>query len=261
MLIVNADDFGLAPHINRGIIEAVEAGAVNSVSLVANGTALPEAVAFCRRRRGLDTGIHFALIDEMPVSPPSRIHSLIGKRERFYPDYRHFIIRYLFGRIRLEEIAIELESQLKKILDTGLTLSHCDSHQHLHLLPGIADIVLALCKQYGIGRVRIVNERPDAKYAFQIPPLILMRFFSWMIGNKARTMGIKTAGRFFGFNTSMRINRSIIKKAARTARYRDVELMTHPGYNTNSPGRYARWKMNWDRERETLLDAFVKNPD
>jgi predicted glycoside hydrolase/deacetylase ChbG (UPF0249 family) len=257
MLIVNADDFGLAPHINRGIIESVEQGAINSVSLVANGKALDEAIAYCHSQKKLKTGIHLTLIDEIPLTAPVHISSLVGKNGHFYPDYKGFILRYVLGQIRLHEIKIEFEAQIRRLINAGITLSHCDSHQHLHLLQRIAHIVLTLCTKYGIPRVRIVNEKPDITYAKQILPLILMNYFSWKIRKKAYALGIETVQKFFGFNTSMRINQSIIKKALLFSKKYDVELMTHPGYNTEEPERYGRWNMDWDREREELLAALT----
>ena len=49
----------------------------------------------------------------------------------------------------------ECTAQLDRFLDTGLVPTHADSHQHMHVLPGIIDIILDLCLDHGIPAVRI----------------------------------------------------------------------------------------------------------
>lgn len=44
-LVVNADDFGLSPGVNRGVIEAHEAGIVTSASLMVRWPGAAEAAA------------------------------------------------------------------------------------------------------------------------------------------------------------------------------------------------------------------------
>ena len=48
MLVINADDFGFAPGVNRGIIEAHDAGTLSSASMMVNTPAFAEAVALAR---------------------------------------------------------------------------------------------------------------------------------------------------------------------------------------------------------------------
>jgi chitin disaccharide deacetylase len=43
-LIVNADDFGLTESVNRGIVEAHSGGIVTSSTLMANASALDDAI-------------------------------------------------------------------------------------------------------------------------------------------------------------------------------------------------------------------------
>lgn len=50
-LIVNADDFGQSPGVNRGIIEAHEHGIVTSASLMVRWPAATEAAAYGRQSR------------------------------------------------------------------------------------------------------------------------------------------------------------------------------------------------------------------
>ena len=47
-LIVNADDFGQSPGVNRGIIEAHQHGIVTSASLMVSWPAAAEAAAYGR---------------------------------------------------------------------------------------------------------------------------------------------------------------------------------------------------------------------
>lgn len=256
-IIVNADDFGLAPHINSGIIEVVEKGAVNSVSVVANGDALDEAISFIKNRPKLKTGIHFTLIDEKPVTDSKIIPSLVTEDGFFHPDYKTFIRKYMRGEINPYEVRIELDAQAKKLLDKGLSLSHCDSHQHLHLLKRISFVVLRLCHTYRIKRIRIVNEGLNLKYWKHFIPLMAMKYFSSRIKKMTKTYNIKTTDRFFGFNTSMNVNQHIIKKALHLSKQFSVELMCHPGMNVSNTGRYEKWGMDWDRERKIILESLA----
>ena len=69
--ILNADDFGLSPGINRGIIESHRDGIVTSVSLMTVGDAFEEAVAFAHEAPGLSLGIHLTLVGDVPLAVAS----------------------------------------------------------------------------------------------------------------------------------------------------------------------------------------------
>src|SRR5438128_1512986 len=60
-LIVNADDFGQSPGVNRGIMRAHEQGIVTSASLMVRWPAAAEAAAYPRTRTGLSLGLHVDL--------------------------------------------------------------------------------------------------------------------------------------------------------------------------------------------------------
>jgi predicted glycoside hydrolase/deacetylase ChbG (UPF0249 family) len=60
-LIVNADDFGLSPGVNAGIVAAHEGGMVTSASLMVRGPAAAEAAAYARGRPRLGVGLHLDL--------------------------------------------------------------------------------------------------------------------------------------------------------------------------------------------------------
>ena len=72
-LIINADDFGLTPGINRAIAQLHEAGALTSTTLMATGSAFDDAVAIAHAHPKLE------------VHRPS-----VGK-PLLYPDDAHIV--------------------------------------------------------------------------------------------------------------------------------------------------------------------------
>jgi chitin disaccharide deacetylase len=60
-LIVNADDFGRSPGVNRGIIKAYACGIVTSASLMVRWPAAAEAAAYGQEHLPLSLGLHVDL--------------------------------------------------------------------------------------------------------------------------------------------------------------------------------------------------------
>ncbi|MDD3878987.1 MAG: ChbG/HpnK family deacetylase [Syntrophomonas sp.] len=57
-LIINADDFGLSPGVNRAIGELHQARVVFSATLMVNMPGFEEAVALVRQCLALGVGLH-----------------------------------------------------------------------------------------------------------------------------------------------------------------------------------------------------------
>lgn len=156
-LIVNADDFGLHESINEGIIQAHCAGCVTSTSLVAGGQAFEEAVSLARQYPSLGIGVHLTLVGLRPVAHGD-VRSLLADDGNFYPDYLAFSRQYFKGRIQMGHVETELRCQLQKVVGSGIKVTHLDSHQHLHVLPGFPRLIAALAHEFGIDRIRIPAE-------------------------------------------------------------------------------------------------------
>ena len=62
-LIVNADDFGLSPGVNRGIVEAHELGIVTSASLMVRWPCAAEAAVLAATHPRLSIGLHVDLCE------------------------------------------------------------------------------------------------------------------------------------------------------------------------------------------------------
>ncbi|MBQ4901350.1 ChbG/HpnK family deacetylase [Paenibacillus sp. Marseille-P2973] len=123
-LIINADDFGLSPGVNRGIVEAYQAGGISSTTLMVNMPGFTDAVRLAGLHPGLGVGLHFNLTYGRPVSDPRRIPSLVQADGRFHS---------IGGNCNreLRDIEIELSAQWDRLTASGLRPTHLDGHHHL----------------------------------------------------------------------------------------------------------------------------------
>jgi predicted glycoside hydrolase/deacetylase ChbG (UPF0249 family) len=255
-LVVTADDVGLHPGMTLGALKAHDEGIVTACSLVATGSAVDDAIERLRDRPGLDTGVHLTFVGERPLSPPARVPSLVGADGAFLPGFRAFALRYALGRIDPAEIEAELRRQIERLLAAGVRLVHANSHQHLHVLPRIFEIVLRLAEEYRIPWIRIPRDS-----AASLSPRGLEIGILNAIGRQARrrlakseiratdrTVGILAAGRL----TPERLARVLEGVEGTT------ELVCHPGIGDASLEAAYGWRYGWERETAALCDPAVK---
>lgn len=114
VLIVNADDLGRSPGVNRGVARAHEHGIVTSATMMVRWPAAVEAAGYARGR-DLGVGLHLDL----------------GEWELRDGEWH---TRYeVLDEWTAEAVAAEIEAQLQRferLLDR--TPTHLDSHQHVH---------------------------------------------------------------------------------------------------------------------------------
>src|SRR5689334_13125533 len=157
-LIVNADDFGFTEQVSRGILDAHREGIVTSTTLMANGAAFDAAVAMSRQAPRLGIGVHLNLTEGEPVSPALRIPSLVDGSGRLHLTPAR-LLKGLFRRqINLGDVETELRRQITRILSAGISPTHLDGHKHVHVLPGVSEIVIRLAQEFSIRRVRCPQE-------------------------------------------------------------------------------------------------------
>jgi chitin disaccharide deacetylase len=258
-LVVTADDVGLHPGMTLGAVKAHDEGIVTACSVVANGRAFEPAVEVLRDRPRLDVGVHLTLVGERPLSPPARVRSLVDRNGAFPRDFRAFTQRYLLGTIAAAEVEEELRRQIERLLAAGLPVVHANSHQHLHVLPRVFEIVLRLAEEHGIAFVRIPHEpaalrRPSPR-ALQIGILdgigrTARRRLeeAGSIRSSDRTIGILDAG---GLSVEKLIY--VLGDVEGT-----TELVCHPGVDDGALAAAYDWGYGWDRETAALCDPRVK---
>lgn len=262
-LIVNADDFGLHAAVNRGILAAHTEGIVRSTSLMAGGAAFDEAVRIAKQCPQLGVGVHLTLVGARPVLPVVDVLSLVDGTGAFYGSYPLFLKRFLSGKIRLAEVERELAAQIEQVRLAGIQPSHLDSHQHLHVLPGIGGIVLDLARRFSIRAIRVPAE-PVTFIGATSPALgrLVGRGGLTILANlfrqQAAAAGIRTTDHFFGMLAGGQLTESPLLTILRRLPPGDAEIMTHPGFADESLADTYRWGYQWDAERQALVAPVVR---
>src|SRR4051812_35201596 len=71
-LLVNADDPGMPPAVNRGVLDAIENGIARSCSLMTPCPAAADALSLLRDHPHIPFGVHLSLVRDTPptTGPP-----------------------------------------------------------------------------------------------------------------------------------------------------------------------------------------------
>lgn len=151
-LIINSDDFGYTPAVSRGIVEAHRAGVLTSTSLLANLDGFEDAVRLAREEApALGIGVHLNLVQGAPLA---RVPTLIDPRTGEFHSMTRLARLALTGRIAAAEVAAECAAQIRRLRAAGVHITHLDSHQHAHVLPGIWRPVAETAVREGVRTVR-----------------------------------------------------------------------------------------------------------
>jgi predicted glycoside hydrolase/deacetylase ChbG (UPF0249 family) len=226
-LLVNADDFGLDPRISLAIARCAREGLIHSFSAVPFRDAFHAGLfdklkTECPR---ILIGAHLTLV-EFPYLTPGGPAGADGAPPR---SFREFLGHYLKGKVDAEWAYREWKAQIGLLASRlGRAPDHLDSHQHLHVLPGLWDAALRLQAEFGIPRLRVPYESLGRALFHRFPAGLAMQAL-------ARFRSRAATHAFIGFFTSTRFtvdaNHNALRRALRKAAGpgdRPYELMVHP---------------------------------
>lgn len=157
-LVVNADDLGISRGATLGVVKAHREGIVTSASLAATTPFYEHALEACVRAcPDLGIGLHFTLTSGRPVSPAGRVPLLVDERGFFRWRFLSLLAAASAGAPArlLDQIELELEAQIQRLLGDGVRPDHIDGERHVHLIPAIFQRVAAAAKRHGIPFVRL----------------------------------------------------------------------------------------------------------
>jgi predicted glycoside hydrolase/deacetylase ChbG (UPF0249 family) len=258
-LVVNADDLGFASGVNRGILEAHDAGAVSSASMMVNTPAFAEAVALAAARPRLGVGLHLNLVAGRPLTDAP---SLTDPRTRAFHSLGELARRALAGRVRAEDVRRECDAQLRALASAGVVPTHLDSHRHAHALPGILPAVAASAHEAGLHWVRRPLDKPGLRHP-RASARMLMLHAAWRRAlvdvDRAHLPLLARAPNFRGIvlqgapDVEARLLALLDELPAGT-----TELMVHPGYDDATLAAQDPYRQEREREVAALRAPAVR---
>jgi len=260
-LVINADDFGFAPGVNRGILEAHAAGTLSSTSVMVNTPAFDEGLALARDRApALGIGLHLNLVSGRPLT---RAPSLTDARTGCFHSLGALARRALRGTVRADDVRRECDAQLAALARRGVAPTHLDSHRHAHALPGVLTAVLSSARAAGVRVVRRPVDRPALAQ-----PIASMKILALNAAWRLAMTGVARADR---------------EPLARSPRFRGIllqdtpdvqdhmlalfdrlesgttELMLHPGHDDATLAAQDPYRAPRERELVALTSREVRD--
>ncbi len=152
LLIIHADDIGVAHSVNQASMAAFEKGMVNSGSVMVPCPWFPEIAAYSRLHPDSDLGLHLTLTSEWKMY---RWDGVLGAKETpslhdangfLHPDTPD-----VAREASLAEAEREIRAQVERAKEFGLNPTHLDTHMgSLFSRPDLLNLYLKMGKEYGI---------------------------------------------------------------------------------------------------------------
>ncbi len=255
-LIVNADDFGISPGVNAGIVDAHRHGLVTGASLMANLPSADDALTRAAACPELRLGLHLTLTTGRPLSRPEAVGTLVDADGCFFV-LGELLARLWLGKVRSDHLERELDAQIAWAFARGIRPDHLDSHHHVHTHPRVAGPVVALAKRHGIRYVRSPAEGLAPNGLWSTRPREAARtaaisLFGTFLRPRLRQCGLTTSEHFRGIELGLGFSAPALLRTLRGLPNGLTELMTHPGRPDAELARRTGYVAGRDRELAAL---------
>ena len=235
-LCINADDFGFAPEISKGILFLMEKGLLSSTSIMPMHCEKEEWKNISKQK-DVSVGLHFSLT--------SGCNQLVENCKNQYSLAR----KVLSGKIKKADVYKELAFQYETLAGNfSGEITHIDTHQHIHILPAVAEAMKKLSAEKKISYVRLTKE---------ISPGIsikktLFNFSAGKNNQRVPVFGLNMMGKRFTKKNILSHFKFLKNKNIGKALW-----IVHPGYK--SPVETFSDSYNIEREHEMKLFIEMQN--
>jgi predicted glycoside hydrolase/deacetylase ChbG (UPF0249 family) len=228
--LISADDWGLSPGINEGILDLAQRRIVRRVSILASGSYTRYGLPDLMNLPALSLGLHFSLtFGRTDLNGEIQILASGGQ---FHLSPIRLSILYLTAgpsrRKRIEEeVNLLLREQLTKLKNEAICPSYLDGHHHIHLLPGIMESILPVLREAGITQVRVPSD--SARLFSRVSPVVILAWrarFKWPKWGVVFLPCVYPAARDYRDATFLR---RIVKKRG------GYEMVVHPAARDDVP--------------------------
>jgi len=222
-IIVNADDLGMSDSVNQAIFLGMRSGAITSATILANGPALESALAQLSHFSQCSFGVHLNLTEFTPSCKESRV--TLARIIDGNGDFNGNSIREVkIDTSLLRGVFGEWCCQIEKLMRLGVEPSHLDAHHHVHTIPFLLPVLVALQRRYKIHKIRISRNMYDDSE--RPAPMLLKK--KWLFNAALRAIGFQTTRIFTDLRTFTTLCGEHPPKGA------TAELMTHPDVSTRN---------------------------
>lgn len=253
-LLVCADDYGLTTATSRVILDAHHHGIVTATSILVLAPGALDCVAWLDDAPTMGVGVHLALVGEdPPLLTAAEVPTLVDRRGRLAQSWRSLVPRLVAGRVDPADVRREMHAQISAVRPRH-RIDHLDTHQHVHLWPSVAEVVVDLARAEGIARVRVPRPtRPGGR--------------SRAIGRLVRRLevtvehaGLAATERFAGLDeagswTTPTLIGALTRLGAAGG---SVEINVHPGPAADPERSRYPWRYGWAHELAALQSEPVR---
>jgi len=261
-LIVNADDFGLSPEVNAGIMRAHRDGILRSASLMVAEPAARAAAELARDNPDLDIGLHAVVCKGRSLLGGSQLGTAVSESGEFIDSPVAAGMRYFFDRSMRAAMTDELRAQVERHLELVGYLNHIDGHLNFHVHPLFADILVNLAVEYKVPCIRLPRERVMTTMrlrrdnaARKLVESVIFRTLSRRASRMMAERGLSSTDALFGLHQSGNLSEDYVVGVIDRIRDGTTELYFHPAADIGGipPAPAARLEV------EILTSPRVRN--
>jgi predicted glycoside hydrolase/deacetylase ChbG (UPF0249 family) len=175
-----ADDWGLTPEVNQGILDLARAGVIRRVSIMARSAHITQGLSELLQVPGVELGLHFDLT--YGICLPGQV--LLQWMNPFSDK-----------KALREHARAEFKAQISKLRSLQIPIHYLDGHHHIHLSPGLIDAISDLIQSEGISCIRCPYDP-----TLWLTPKAVLNILSLWAANRLKSLGFRSLPCFYPQN-------------------------------------------------------------